>query len=144
MSAATFESNLTEDGLWKNPWGYDSSDAPPKRCEYFPKPDAPSDHVWGACTSIEDFLQHNAVFVNGIRGTTCHMDSYMTCVVYARLDRCIEILEKQYAPTKEDWRRLTDHWLCNANTQRPARICALHICSKFNIAPGRVDESQWT
>ena len=141
--STTFESNLTEDGLWKNPWGYEVNTPPPQRCEYFPKPDAPSDHVWSACTSIEDFLQHNGVFVNGIRGTTCHMDSYMTVVEYARLDRCIMLLEKHYAPTKEQWRRLTDHWLCNANSQPPARIVGLHICGRFNIAPGRVDESQW-
>jgi hypothetical protein len=143
MSTATYESNLTEDGLWKNPWGYESSSQPPAKVELFPAEDSAPEDLWLACTSIEDFLQHNAVFVNGIRNTPCHMDSYMTCVVYARLDRCLEILEKQYAPTKEQWKRLTNHWLCNANTQPPARICALHICSRYNIAPGRVDESQW-
>lgn len=141
--STTLESNLTEDGLWKNPWGYKSNDQPPPKERYFPADDCTDDELWGACRWLEDFLQHNGVFVNGIRGTTCHMDSYMTVVEYARLDRCIILLEKHYAPTKEQWRRLTDDWLCNANTQPPARICALHICSKFNIAPGRVDESQW-
>lgn len=141
--STTFESNLTEDGLWKNPWGYEANTPPPEKVELFPAEDSAPEDLWLACTSIEDFLQHNGVFVNGIRGTTCHMDSYMTVVEYARLDRCIILLEKHYTPTKEQWRRLTDHWLCNYNSQPPARICALHICSKFNIAPGRVDESQW-
>jgi len=141
--STTFECNLTEDGLWKNPWGFKAEDKPPEKVELFPAEDSAPEDLWLACTSIEDFLQHNGVFVNGIRGTTCHMDSYMTIVEYARLDRCIILLEKHYAPTKEQWRRLTDHWLCNANSQPPARIVGRHICSKFNIEPGRVDESQW-
>ena len=143
MSETTFESSLTEDGLWKNPWGFDAADKPPEKGEYFPSMEAPSDHVWSACTRIEDFLQHNAVFVNGIKGTSCHMDSYMTIVIYDRLDKCIALLVEQYEPSKEQWKRLTDHWLTNYNSQLPARIVGIEICHKFGLEIGKVDESQW-
>ena len=142
MSETTYESNLTEDGLWKNPWGFTAEDKPPKKHEYFPSMEAPSDHVWSACIYLEDFLQHNGVFVNGLRGTTCHMDSYMTIVKYDRLDKCVALLVEQYEPSKEQWQRLTDHWLRNANSQPPVRIVGIEICHKFGLVIGKVDKSQ--
>ena len=143
MSTATFESDLTEDGLWKNPWGFTAEDKPPEKDEYFPPMTASPETVWACCLGIEDFLQHNGVFVNGIKGTPCHMDSYMTVVDFARLDKCIALLVEHYEPSKEQWKRLTDHWLTNYNSQPPARIVGIEICHKFGVEIGKVDKSRW-
>lgn len=114
-----------------NEWGYGSDSMPPEHKEMFPDP-------WGECKyvcnyAIEDFLQHNEIFYNLIKGTSCHMDSYMTGVNYNALDTALDILDKNYNQTKEEMQRIFDAWMSNHNTQIPARIVAGEIKHRYNL-----------
>jgi hypothetical protein len=82
---------------------------------------------------MEDFLQHNAVFYNLIKGTTCHSDSYMTGVAYGNLKFALDTLDAQFSPTADDWRGLVDSWLTNVNHQPPLRFVALHVARRYGI-----------
>jgi hypothetical protein len=55
---------------------------------------------------IEQHLQNNQVFTNGISGKPCHMDSYMTTLDFEKLKSSIEKSEF----TKEDWLAAADYW----------------------------------
>lgn len=123
---------------WPSPWGFEEGDGPPEKTELFP-PDVPRASTWG----MEDFLQHNGVFVNGMTDRTAHSDSYMTVVKADRLERSLAILQEAFAPTPEDWKVLTDHWLGSPNMQPPLRLVALTICRKHGITPAEIDHSKW-
>jgi len=81
--------------------------------------------------AIEDFLQHNEVFKNGMRGTSCHMDSYMTIVDYNALETALDILVEHYKPTAKEWKNIVDAWLSNPNNQPPAKLVAYYIERTF-------------
>ena len=99
--------------------------------------------------AITDFLQHNAVFINGItygrnnQKVTCHCDSYGTIVDFEALSKAIAELDKVYQPTAEDWRYFTDHCLGSPNMQPPLRLVALTLCRKYNIPEKQVEMEQW-
>jgi hypothetical protein len=59
---------------------------------------------------IEDFLQEKGVFYNGLRGEEhhAHMDSYMTCINWKKLEEAWNELKPKY--TKEQWEDLIKHW----------------------------------
>jgi len=105
-----------------NPWGWNADDKPEPKGEIFKAADEP-DVLYG----IEDFLQHNQVFLNGLRNTPCHMDSYMTVVDYKAVDKALKLLHDTYAPTKEDWQVLVDAWDTQPNTQIPAKLVATEV-----------------
>lgn len=107
------------------PWGYDAETLPPDKSEMFP------DDLDASPDCIEQFLQHNEVFKNGLRGTTCHMDSYMTVVDFKALDTALDVLVNTYDPTKDDWGKVVARWNNGANTQIPAKICAIEITHAF-------------
>lgn len=55
---------------------------------------------------IEQHLQDNNVFTNGISGKPCHMDSYMTVMDYDKLKTSIE-----NGPfSKQEWLQAADYW----------------------------------
>ena len=112
------------------PWGFGKGYEKPSRDEMFNNTlDGRWKHV---CTNtIEDFLQHNEVFKNGIRGNPCHMDSYMTIVDYNALDTALEVLIEEYKPTEQEWNNIVESWLSNPNNQPPAKIVAYHIQRKL-------------
>lgn len=114
-----------------NPWGFgkDYEDKPSKD-EMF---NGTCGGRWKyvSTIAIEDFLQHNEVFKNGIRGTSCNMDSYMTIVDYNALETALEILVEEYKPTAQEWNNIVEAWLGNPNNQPPAKLVAYHIQRKF-------------
>jgi hypothetical protein len=38
---------------------------------------------------LEDYLQEQGVYVSGINGRVCHMDSYMTCMEFKKFDEAM-------------------------------------------------------
>lgn len=124
-------------GRWDSPWGHGEDEPVPDKTSLFPR-DEPGH---GPSTSgMEDFLQHNGVFLNALRGTPCHQDSYMTMVSYGRLEACLALLKETFAPTLEEWKVLTDEWLGNPNMQPPLRIVARLVCGFNAIEPANRNE----
>ena len=82
---------------------------------------------------MEDMFQGGHVFKNGIKGTPCHSDSYMTLVDYANLEATINILNGEYHLTKEEWFPHVERWITNLNSQPPFMLVAFEICRKVGI-----------
>lgn len=129
------------DNRWDSPWGLEKDSEPHPREELFPPADSKGPGTW----YLEDFLQHNGVFYNGLRGEDhpCHSDSYMTCVSFDRLTKCIDLLQETYGPTTEEWKLQTDRWLGSPNMQPPLRIVANTICGRFGIERIEPDMKKW-
>ncbi len=88
----------------------------------------------GGCSyALEDFFQHNGVFINGLRGTKAHSDSYMTIVCYEQLFQCLDILDKEYKPSAKDWLPAYKYWSQNSNMQPPLRLVAWEIKRRYKI-----------
>jgi hypothetical protein len=124
---------------WESPWGFNADEPVPVKQELFPAPDFKGVSTW----AMEDFLQHNGVFVHGVRGNSCHSDSYMTVMSYDRANKCVDLLQETFSPTPEEWKILTDAWLSNPNMQPPLRLFALLVCRRFNISAAQVDPAKW-
>ncbi len=123
---------------WPSPWGFEENSPPPAKRELFPDDGRPL--TWG----IEDFLQHNNVFRNGITGRPCHSDSYMTILDYESSEKCVALLEETLKPDKKDWQSLVTSWLGSPNTQPPLRLFALLLVAKFQLVKTEIDPSQWS
>ncbi len=83
--------------------------------------------------AMEDFLQHNRIFINPFMGTTCHSDSYGTVVDFAALDKALAVLNEHYQPVAKDWMKHLKYWLGNSNMQPPLRLVALTIARKYGV-----------
>ncbi len=68
---------------------------------------------------IEDYLQEQGVFKNGISGKTAHCDSYMTIVDFENLEKALK------APY--DWKAFREWVLDDSNTQIPMKIVCRFI-----------------
>ena len=55
---------------------------------------------------IEDYLQSQNVFTNGLTDKPCHMNSYMTVLSFDKLETII----KSNKFTKENWLYLADQY----------------------------------
>jgi hypothetical protein len=77
--------------------------------------------------ALEDFLQHNKVFINGLSGRTAHMDSYMTVVDFIALEKALALLTETYKLESQDWVKPVTHWLMNPNMQPPALIIGVEL-----------------
>lgn len=69
---------------------------------------------------VEDYLQQNSVFVNGISGKPAHQDSYMTIVDLDALNKCIENCPFD----KNQVKKSIEYWLEDPNNQPPLKIVA--------------------
>lgn len=76
---------------------------------------------------IEDFLQLQGVFVNGLSGRPCHSDSYLTTVKFDALDAAFSAATF----TKEEWLEAIEYWTTNPNMQPPLRLVAFTIQTKL-------------
>ena len=122
--------------LYDNPWwGLDGSDGAPEKQTLFTQPNK---HGYSSTWAMEDFFQHNNVFMNS-RGQRCHSDSYGTLVDFSALDKCLKLLEDQYHPTPDDWRGLVKDWTEGGNHQPPLRLVGGIIKSKTET---KKDEKQ--
>lgn len=63
---------------------------------------------------IEDFLQKQGCFVNGIskEKKLAHLDSYMTVFEFPLLDRCLKKARRCF--TESQWRNVVRYWKSNA------------------------------
>lgn len=63
-------------------------------------------------TQIEDYLdEREDVFISGIDGRSCNMDSYMTVLNYKALERAF----KEAPFTRLDWQAFVFYWDKNPN-----------------------------
>jgi hypothetical protein len=67
---------------------------------------------------VEDSLQEAQVFLNAIRGTPCHSDSYMTVVDFVALGKWI----KSQVFDRDHLQSCIDYWTTNLNMQPPLRL----------------------
>ena len=95
--------------------------------------------------ALEDFFQHNGVFVSMYGDRRAHSDSYGTCVEHKALDRCLDMLDEGYKPTAADWTPAVRYWLTNYNMQPPLRLIALIVGRRYKINTDefKVVESEW-
>lgn len=70
---------------------------------------------------IEDYLQENKVFLNGISGRPCHSDSYMTIVDPEALDKAIANSDVD----KETIKEAIEYWSTDPNNQPPLKIVSI-------------------
>lgn len=77
---------------------------------------------------IEDYLQEQGVFKNGISGKRAHSDSYMTVVDFENLDKA---LKADY-----DWDAFADKVSEGINTQIPMKIVCAFIHGRSANAEG--------
>lgn len=63
---------------------------------------------------VEDYLQEQGVFYNGLRGEehTAHMDSYMTCTNFMKLRAAWDVLKDRFS--KEQWENMIAGWKYHA------------------------------
>jgi hypothetical protein len=132
--------------FWPSPWGLEERDSPPPRVEFFPESESPS--AWAAARlSVEDFWQHNAVFYNLLRGTTCHSDSYMTGVAYGNMNKACAEMRDAYQLTKDEALRLAEGWLSSPNTSIAMRIAVCEFARFFGVSDKtrdiKPDKDKW-
>ena len=82
---------------------------------------------WSTICKLEDSLQEAHIFLNGIRGTPCHSDSYMTVVDFVALDKWMA--EQKFE--REALEFCVNYWLTNENMQPPLRLVAMTIQRKL-------------
>ena len=82
-----------------------------------------------------DAIQSGHVFLNGIKGTPCHCDSYMTIFDYNAFDKVFEILNTEFNITKEEWSAFADYWINHINAQPMTKIMGLTIKRKIEKLP---------
>lgn len=108
-------------------WSVANEDGTLEKTNFFPSDPEQFDMIGG----VEDFLQHNKVFINGITGNTAHSDSYMTIVDYDALEKALNAVDDKFKPTKEDWKVCIDYWKNNVNMQPPLRLVSAYIGRRY-------------
>lgn len=78
-----------------------------------------------------DLFQNGHCFLNGIRNTPCHPDSYMTVLDYDAVDKTFKIIQDEYSLPKEKWIGFCDFWLNHTNRQPITCLLGLHLRRKF-------------
>lgn len=58
---------------------------------------------------MEDLFQDANVFINAIRGTRAHMDSYNTIMDFEAFEKAWAEIKNQF--TREEWIEACDYWL---------------------------------
>ena len=93
---------------------------------------------------MEDFLQHNAAFINGF-GTEkriCHSDSYGTIVDFEALEKAIKLVDETLKPSDDEWMSHVEYWLGNPNNQPPLRMVGFFIARLHNIDVTRFERKK--
>lgn len=87
-------------------------------------------HGNGPLMLIDDF-QAGHCFINGIKKTPCHSDSYMTILDYAAADKVFDILQAEYSFSKEIWQNFCSFWINHINKQPMTCLLGYHIQRKI-------------
>jgi hypothetical protein len=77
--------------------------------------------------ALEDWLWERRVFLNGLRGTPAHPDSWMTVVDPPALTAALDELEQKHRPTPEEWQSIARKILDNPNQGPPMRLVACEL-----------------
>ena len=78
-----------------------------------------------------DLFQDGHCFLNGIKNTPCHSDSYMTVLDYDAVDKTLKIIQDEYSLPKEKWLDFCDFWVNHTNRQPITCLLGLHLRRKF-------------
>jgi hypothetical protein len=122
-----------------NPWYMSLEDGElPSKERFFPKP---NEHEYSNTWFMEDFLQHNSVFVSGFGSVRrkSHCDAYGTIVDFAALDVAYNLLVERYHPTEQDWSGILKSWSEGVNSQMPLKLVAIVI--RHKLAKEKVQET---
>lgn len=110
-----------------------------KKWEYFFTKSDDKDIIYPHRLILEDFLQHNKVFVNGISGRPCHSDSYMTCVDFNALDQAVKLLNETVNAVPSDWLPFAKTWAFGINMQPPFRLVGRILIRAAGLVPDEVE-----
>jgi hypothetical protein len=58
---------------------------------------------------IEDLFKNNNVFINALRGTPAHSDSYMTIIDFEAFEKSFKEIKDKF--TKEEWLDASAYWI---------------------------------
>lgn len=78
---------------------------------------------------IEDILQNDNVFLNGISGRPSHMDSYMTIIDYVVLEKSLD----KIILTTDQWNEMIIYWEGNSYLSPNASQLASYMKRKLDI-----------
>lgn len=118
---------------------YDPFFACEKKWDYFFTKSDDSGDLYSRQLVLEDFLQHNKVFVNGMTGRPSHSDSYMTCVDFNVLDATIKLLNETVGAVPSDWLPFAKSWAFGINMQPPFRLVGRLLIRKAGLVPDEVE-----
>ena len=78
-----------------------------------------------------DLFQGGHCFLNGIKRTPCHPDSYMTILDYEAVDRTYQIIQTEFSLAKEIWIAFCDYWINHTNVQPITYLLGMHLKRKI-------------
>lgn len=73
------------------------------------------------------------VFVNGIRGTPAHPDSYMTVLDYQRAGETFRIINEEFHLGADVWLNFADYFINHLNRQPATVLLGWHIKDLLNF-----------
>lgn len=74
-----------------------------------------------------DLFSNGHCFLNGIRNTPCHCDSYLTVLDYDAVDKTFKIIQDEFSLPKEKWLYFADYFIDHINKQPITCLLGLHI-----------------
>lgn len=131
-------SNSAEESIYDPFFGYE------KKWEYFFTKSDDNRIIGSHQLTLEDFLQHNNVFVNGMTNRPCHSDSYMTCVDFVAFDKAVKLLNETVKAVPSDWLPFAKNWAFGVNMQPPLRLIGRILIRYAGLKPDEIEASMKT
>lgn len=80
-----------------------------------------------------ELFQSGHVFLNGLRGTPAHPDSYMTVIDFNRFDAVFALLTQEYAISPDEWIAFANIHINHSSPQPVTTLMGRLILSKFSV-----------
>lgn len=77
--------------------------------------------------ALIELFQNGHAFVNGLRGTPAHPDSYMTVLDYERARAVFDIINEEYRLEDSVWLNFADYFINDPNRQPITVLLASYI-----------------
>ena len=74
-----------------------------------------------------DLFSNGNCFLNGLRNTPCHPDSYLTVLDYDAVDKSFKIIQDEFSLPKEKWIAFADYLINHINKQPVTYLLGMHI-----------------
>lgn len=84
---------------------------------YYFKPDPSDFQEEDFIEMLLELFQDGHCFLNGLRNTPAHPDSYMTVLDYNNVAKSFKIIQEEYSLSKEIWVEFANFWIDHINKQ---------------------------